>query len=502
MKFSLGRLAIITILCWGSLLSAQDYTFEYTKEGIAIYEDIIALKLEQAAYKIEARRVAEPYNLSYLHLQSYLDFFALFISEDQDYLHKSQERKSSIIRELKQLPDSNPYKKFAIAEVQLHSAINRSKFGKVVKSARELLAAYKNLKANEEAHPDFILNKKSLSVIHSLAETVSIPGILKKLFGIEGSLALGLQEIETLISYSQNEEESLFSEELDAIYLYILLYQANDAQKALDYLSKSRLYPEKSLLATFMIAKIYQKLGMNDRALTILENKPRGPEYSDFLYLDLMEGICKLRKLDSSCIQHIQKYLDLFEGRHYIKEGYQKMAWAKLVFDEDVIAYKTYIGKTSGGEEALVDGDKQAVRESKTHRIPSPELLTARLLSDGGYHGKAYTFLVQKAYKFTGADGHTLEFNYRMGRICQALKNYPDAIDYYAQTTIKGSAEDSYFACNAALQLGIIYEDLSDFGKARENYENCLDMEPLDYKYSLHQKAKTGLSRLKYNQEK
>ncbi len=489
------------MLCWGTLLSAQDYTFEYTEEGIAIYEDIIALKLEQADLKLEARMGAEPRNLSYLHLQSYLDFFALFISEDQDYLRKAQVRKSAIISELKKLPNSNPYKKFAIAEVQLHSAINRSKFGQVLKSARELLAAYNNLKENEKAHPDFILNKKSLSVIHSLAETVSIPGIIKKLFGIKGSLAQGLDEIENLISYSHKNDKSLFKEELDAIYLYILLYQANDSKKAMAYLDKSRLKPRESLLATFMIAKIYQKLGMNDLALTTLENKPQGAGYSEFLYLDLMEGICKLRKLDTGCTWHIHKYLDRFHGRHYIKEGYQKLAWAKLVFDEDVIAYKSYIGKTSEGEEALVDGDKQAVRESKTHDIPSPELLTARLLSDGGYHGKAYTYLVQKAYKFTGMDRYALEFNYRMGRICQALKNYPDAIEYYKQTIEDGIKDDSYFACNAALQLGIIFEELAEYGKARSNYDSCLDMNPSDYKYSLHQKAKTGLSRLQYNKE-
>lgn len=494
---SLGNIALLMVLL-GSVMKggAQEYFFDYTPEDRAIYQDIIKLKLEKAQEKLTQKELSNSYNLSYLHLQSYLDFFAIFISEDKQYFDQAQKRKDRILASLKdKLPDSNPYKKFALAEVQLHSAINRSKFNQMLKSAREILSAYKLLKENSLQHPDFIYNKKSLSVIHSLAETVSIPGVIKKLFGIRGTIAQGLAEIESVIDYSHQNGNFLFKEEVDAIYLYILMYQVNNQVKALSYLASSRLDPRESLLSTFMVTKIYQRSGQNDIAISTLENKPKEEHQMTFHYLELMEGVARLRNLDPQCTTHIQKYIAEFKGRHFIKEAYQKFAWSELVFEEDIPGYKHFISKVRENGYALVDDDKQANRASESNQIPDPDLLKARLLSDGGYYQKAYSLLVQKAYKYFNSH-HTLEFNYRMGRICQALKNYPEALEYFRLTIETGQATESYFACNAALQSGLIYESMKYDEKAEKYYNQSLGMNPADYKTSLHQKAKSGIMRM------
>ena len=54
-----------------------------------------------------------------------------------------------------------------------------------------------------------------------------------------------------------------------------------------------------------------------------------------------------------------------------------------------------------------------------------------------------------------------------------------------------------YFACNAALQMGLIYEEQKQYAKAREYLTVCLSLSPSEYKNSLHQKAKTVLDRIK-----
>jgi len=491
------------LCCYGVILNGQATSlsaahFAYTEAGRQIYQDIIDLKLDEAQQQLNSRIAAESKNLSYLHLQSYLDFFTIFISEDKSYFDKVQKRKSAILKSIaKQLSDTDPYKKFALAEIKLHSAISRSKFGQVFKSAKEILEAYKLLIENQNNHPEFILNKKSLSVIHSLAETVSIPGIVKKLFGIKGTIAQGLSEIEEVIVDSHEGGTTLFKEEIDAIYLYMLMYQAHDFEAVRAYLPKSRLDPSSSLLSTFMIAKIYEKLGQNDKAIDILSAKPEGEEYASFLYLELLEGTCRLRAMDVSCSDFLLNYINGFKGRHFIKEAYQKLAWAQMVFHEDIASYKYFISKAQSEGEALVDDDKQAERESKALSIPDPDLLKARLLSDGGYHQKAYTHLVQKAYKFSENNNQNhLEFNYRMGRICQALRNYPEALDYYQITIKAGNNSAAYYACNAALQSGLIHEAVHDRKAAEEAFMNCLALKPEEYKSSLHQKAKTGLLRL------
>ena len=498
MRKHLQYIATIILLYTTGYVSAQSSAyFQYDSDARQIYEDILNLRLETANQKLEILITGDTDNLAYLHLDSYKNFFHLFITEDERLLKASQKQQEKYRKRLrKELDDNDPYKRFAEAEMLLHSAIIRSKFNQLLRSGRELLKAYDLLKENEALFPDFIYNKKSLSVIHSLAETVSLPGMVKNLFGIEGSIEQGLKEIESVIEYSHLHEDFIFAEEADAIYLYILMYQANLPQKAINYIPDSRLNPKASPMATFLVSKMYQRSGENDKALNILTQRPASPEQMPFHYLDLMEGTCRMRQLDSACTEYLENYISQFKGRHFIKEAYQKLAWAELIFHDNLLGYKYYLSQAKAQGHDLVDDDKQALRESQSLIIPDPVLLKARLLSDGGYYEKAYSLLAQKAYLYTDQSHKALEFQYRMGRISHALKNYPDALTYYESTITQGKDLPYYYACNAALQAGIIQESLGKYDDASYYFKQCLDIKPEEYRSSLHQKAKTALLRI------
>ena len=60
-----------------------------------------------------------------------------------------------------------------------------------------------------------------------------------------------------------------------------------------------------------------------------------------------------------------------------------------------------------------------------------------------------------------------------------------------------GEKQPWYFACNAALQIGVLLEEKADFQNARSWYQKCLSIQPEEYASSLHAKAKAGLNRLK-----
>jgi tetratricopeptide (TPR) repeat protein len=64
------------------------------------------------------------------------------------------------------------------------------------------------------------------------------------------------------------------------------------------------------------------------------------------------------------------------------------------------------------------------------------------------------------------------------------------------QTIKNGSESEYYYAANSALQLGLIYEKRKDYKKARIYYEKARSMENEEYKNSIDQKAKAGLSRI------
>ena len=77
------------------------------------------------------------------------------------------------------------------------------------------------------------------------------------------------------------------------------------------------------------------------------------------------------------------------------------------------------------------------------------------------------------------------------------MEDYDDATRHYVIAIQLGKDLDYYYACNAALQCGVIYEMNGNSDEAEAFFKKCLSMKPDDYQTSLHQKAKAGLNRLK-----
>ena len=112
------------------------------------------------------------------------------------------------------------------------------------------------------------------------------------------------------------------------------------------------------------------------------------------------------------------------------------------------------------------------MKESNDKEIPNAILLRVRLLFDGGYYGRDYSLLIQKAYLFVDDENkESLEFNYRMGRLSQELKNYPDAIKYYVMTINEGESIKSFMACNSALQIALIFEEQQKLLQAKKYFD-------------------------------
>ena len=297
-------------------------------------------------------------------------------------------------------------------------------------------------------------------------------------------------------------EVSIFYDEITTIYAYILLFQNNKKSAAWKMINDRNLDHTTNPLAAFVKANMAQKNGYNDLAIDILNERPKGPQFESFYYLDLLIGKAKLYRLESGADKDIKRFIDNFNGEHFIKEAYQKLAWYELVMNNDFIAYKKYMQLCLDNGANLVDEDDQAQKEAKSKEIPNPDLLIARLLYDGGYYQRAHTHLITKSYLFHTGNADYLEYNYRLGRITQALSNPTDAIQYYGYVINLGSKAKSYFACNAALQIGLIFEGQKKYKKALYYLEKCLDIDPDEYKRSLHQKAESAIERVNEKSKK
>lgn len=483
------------LILWLGLLPCMGWSqgyYKFTPDIRKAYDLAIELRASESRALLSDIKKQTPDNLLIDLVEDYNDFFELFITEDSKRFKELAKNKKARFKRLESGDKNSPYHLFTKAEIHLHWAAARLKFEENFTAAREIFSAYHLLEENVEKFPDFKANKKSLSIIYALAE--SVPSWVRSVTGITGSIALGTDESRRLVEYAKTHEDFPFKEECYAIYAYILVYQNNQKEKAYQILKNTRVDINRSPLLTFLMANVAQKNGYNDEAISLLENRTKHAESLPFYYLDFMLGKYKMYRLDRDANTHILQFVTKFSGKHFVKEAYQKLAWYELVIAEDPESYQSYIGKTARYGAKLTDEDKQALYEHKENSVPDPILMKARMLFDGGYYKEALDFLSLHTSTFSRESDAYEEYNYRIGRIHHRLRNYDQALLYYG--LVCDMDREDLFHCSSALNSGLIYEDRSEYKNAFAFYKKCLDIHPERYRQSMHQKAKTGIKRI------
>ena len=89
-----------------------------------------------------------------------------------------------------------------------------------------------------------------------------------------------------------------------------------------------------------------------------------------------------------------------------------------------------------------------------------------------------------------------IEYFYRAARIDQLSGLNSAAKINYLKTIELGKTSKTYFACRAALEMGHIFKKEKNETLARKYFSLCLDLEPDEYRFSLHTSAKAGLRSL------
>lgn len=493
-RFYLFIFVIIGLFQCVSALAAP--RFEYTPEAQQAYEKVMSLRFDETRIILDWIKINDPENLIVYHVENYIDFFTVFINEESAEFEILEKNKSSRLKKIQQGPKDSPYYLYAQAEIRLQWALARLKFEEYVTAFNEISKAYKQLKENQKKFPSFIANKKSLGILHALLGTIpdNYKFGVKILGGMAGTIEQGRLEIEEVLNYAKTHD-FLFEEETIVMYSWLLLHLKNQTDEAWAVVSTANLKPKNNPLACFIMANVAMRTGRNDEAIHLLEHRPKDAVYHPFHYLDFMLGITKLYRQDIDANFYLERYTTIYQGQNYIKEAYQKLAWYHLLRDNETM-YHQYMQECKTKGLAIIDGDKTALREARQGETPNPTLLKARLLFDGGYAQKAYTQLIQYNENDFNSNKHQLEYRYRLGRITHQLKQYEFALKYYQQTVDLGQNEPYFFACNAALQMGLIYEKQQAYPLAIEAFNRCLSLKPDEYKNSLHQKAKAGKNRV------
>jgi tetratricopeptide (TPR) repeat protein len=315
---------------------------------------------------------------------------------------------------------------------------------------------------------------------------------------MDGSTAQGIHELEEVLAFAKNNE-FVFEDETVVAYAFLQLYLNNRGDIAWNTLKSSKLSPKTNPLAAFVMATVAMRNGHNDEAIRLLQESPGGGSpgpYATFHYRNYLLGLAKLRRLDNDANKSLEAFVNNFKGENGIKEAYQKLAWYHRCLDNEN-GYRTYMNYAKLKGAATSEGDKAALQEANRGEMPDQILLKARLLFDGGYYPRAHDLLKNNAANYAADHKKNLEYTYRLGRIAHKMGKTQEATRLYTQTMDNGAKDPWYFACNAALQLGLLYEEIKDMVNARAAFQRCLSIKPEEYAASLHAQAKAGLGRVK-----
>lgn len=482
-------LFLLTVIFSTSLAQAQ--SFDMNERCTQAYQEIMKLRFSKGKALLEAEKKEKPGNRMPFLIENYIDFLTIYIGEDKVFFEQAGARKNSRMSSLKSGDKSSPYYLYSQAELHLQWAFSRLKFGEYMKAILEVRKAFGLLKENEAKFPQFKPNKKSLALLTTLFG--AIPDQYKfgaKILGLKGDIAEGVKMMEGLIT----DKGFLFREETVILYTMLQLHLHKDDQSAWDMVERAGLPLGDNLLNHFIAASVALHTGKNDKAIQILSSRPSGKEYFPFPYLHAMLGQAKLNRLDKDAAQYLRRYLDEFKGMTYIKDAYRRLAWYWLVQDNPE-QYTRYMRIVKGKGTLIVDEDKAAQKEAEREIIPDMGLLKARLLFDGAYYTRALQEMGGIKYNTLSAQ-EKAEFQYRKGRILHENGTIKEAILSYQQTIQTAGSQPWYFAPNACIKLGNIYERSGDKSNAELYYKKALTYSHHEYKNSIDAEAKAGLNRI------
>lgn len=482
-------------------LSAADYSMN--QNCLKAYDLILELRFDEAQELLKKEKSSNPSNRIIPYLENYRDFLRIIISEEELVFNSLSDQKKSRLAQLESGNPESPWHLYCQAQVNMQWAFARIKFGEYTTAALELNRSYRQLTRNRELFPDFSPNNAALGLLHVLIG--SVPDKYKWLsdaLSFHGSVNQGISEFRKIIEYPETQTHFPFlrSEGLFLFSFITLNFSAMpEDSKHLNGLLESpenKALIAKSPLLVYAASAYYLNNGKNELALRLLQNRPKGPAYFPFYYLEYLTGTAKLHKLDPEARLYFLRFVVNFKGKNFIKSAYQRLAWIELLKD-NVSGYSDYMDRVKLLGSNDLDGDRQAMKDAALQKPPDKTLLKARLLFDGGYYSKALSELKNSDVGHTASPREKIEHTYRLARIYHKSGNSKEAIINYSETLNKGAAFPFYFAANSALQLGLIYEASGNKEKARSYYRKCLSLEYDEYQNSISQKAKAGLSRLK-----
>jgi hypothetical protein len=471
------------------------YQYQWTPRTQKIYESITSLRIPEARTLMNQDKKANASNLIYPLLESYADFYQLFLNENKTEYSRMYPAFEQRIKQLEEGPKQSPYRLYTIGLAHLHKSLIAIRFNRNLEAALDFRKAFLLFKENKKAYPNFSPNDVYLGLMTTVIGTIP-KGYqwMANILGMSGKIADGnalvLKYINSKDAFSnQCRNEALF------VYPYLVMNFEGNKKKTFDFIEKTDYDFTNNHLHAYMATNLYLNNQQSQKALQIASNINPANTYLDLPFWHLEMGYAYLNELKLDAAKNaLQIFINNFKGQFYVKDAFEKLSWIAYIQGDQAKA-NTYRSNVLSKGNDITDADKQAFQNAKKGTWPHPILLRARLLSDGGYQQQALGILAGKTSKDFDKEADKTEFAYRLGRIYDLSGQPEQAIPFYTSAIEKGANQPEYFAARAALQLGLIYEQKNNPAMAITYFNTCLEMKNHAFKNSLDQKAKTGIQR-------
>lgn len=470
--------------------------FDFNANCLSAYKNIFDLKLNAARQQIAFEKKVRPKNSIIPLLENYVDYFYLLTTESKSDFDRLKNNKSIRLSDIEDDDRSSPYYLYAQAEINLQWALIRGRYGEYFNAALEIRKANSQLHENAKKFPGFHLNLKGLGLINAFLGNLP-DGALKSTlatFGIKGNLQAGINILDKLAENLPKSSFEPFYEETIFYYAYVLSDIAHSPSAYAKTMKYTERISDSSLLKSYLQAYVCSKTAHNDEAIKILAERPTSSAYQAFPYLDYLMAIAKLNKLDLSAETYFGRFLQTNKGVNYIKDANLHLGWIVLL-KGNTAGYTAYMSKVKSSGYTYNERDKQALNEANSP-MPDVSLLKARLLFDGGYLSKSLALIGNSKLSEFKSEKDKTELNYRLGRIYDDLGKDEEALNYYQSAISLGKNLKYYYAANAALLRGKIYENRGNNNLAKASYYAAIAMKNHEYENSIEAKAKAALNRL------
>jgi len=454
---------------------------------------LMDLKIDRAKELLAEEIKRNPENYYVHYLDQTCDVFKLIInSSDQEYntFIENFYKKRKI---MDGKDETSPYYLSCYAEMELQVAVFSVMHGSQFNGVKKGYAAYKDVYRNLKKYPQFKSNWK-LDGFFNVA-IANLPPFVKwaaTAFGVKVDMNKGFK---TLFENYQSQKNIPGINAESALYI-ILAAKINKTPEMLyDFTKSLDSSIAKTFIHKYFRANIAYWSGKNEEALITLQQTNHSEnKYADIIYCYLM-GKILLRKLDPRADSFILRYLSHLEEKEYLKEMNYNLALFYLI-NGDRLKYDKYCEIVRKQGMDMNERDREALYDANLDYSPDVNLVKARLLLEGGYYEGFIKAIKSFETSHAKVLAYEIEYHFLKGRYEVIRKNINIGVAEFRKVIELGEKQDYYFASEASLRLGMIYQEMGKKEFAKECYKKSIKLYKSDYYEYIEDKASKALKSL------